>query len=175
MAEDGGRRRSGKARVGGPARGYSWPQAEPGNQLAVKHGSYASVVTFGPRVDEIAACLRELVPGYALPDEPAVRLLAVMHVRIERAQAALEALDGQTDGRELGTYLTADADKLQRLRQDLLGWVNAARRLMNDLGMTPTSRARLGLDLTRARGEALRAHLADRHSAESPGGSEARG
>jgi hypothetical protein len=33
--------------------------------------------------------------------------------------------------------------------------------------MTPTARAQLGLDLTRAKGEALRAHLAERYAAEA--------
>ena len=110
---------------------------ERGNGLALRHGAY-SMLTQAPRAGEIADELREIVPTYSPADEPAVRLLALMLGRIELASAALDQLDE-----------TADAAKLQRLRQDALGWVNAARRLMNDLGMTPTSRARLGLDLVR--------------------------
>jgi hypothetical protein len=118
-----------------------------GHEITLGHGAYA-VVKLGPRVDELAGELRELVPTYAASDEPAVRLLALTLARLERAEEALE----QAEPADLG-----------RLRQDALGWANAARRLLNDLGMTPTSRARLGLDLTRAKGEALRAHVAERY------------
>ena len=44
--------------------------------------------------------------------------------------------------------------------------LNTAARLLDRLGCTPTSRAALGLDLTRARGEALRLHLAERYADE---------
>ena len=39
------------------------------------------------------------------------------------------------------------APDLSRLRQDLRAWIGLARRLANDLGLTPTSRAKLGLDI----------------------------
>jgi hypothetical protein len=119
----------------------------PRHELSTRHGAYA-VVKLGPRVDELASELRELVPTYQPADEPAVRLLALTLARLERAEEALE----QAGPAELG-----------RLRQDALGWANAARRLLNDLAMTPTSRGRLGLDLTRAKGEALRAHLEENY------------
>jgi hypothetical protein len=51
-----------------------------------------------------------------------------------------------------------------KLRSDALGWANAARRLLNDLGLTPTSRARLGLNVARTRrGAALEEHLRERY------------
>jgi hypothetical protein len=116
---------------------------QPGHDLSTKHGAYAEI-KLGPRVNELAVDLRVLIPAYSPSDEPALRLLAMTLARLERAETALEA---------------AEPEDLGRLRQDALGWANAARRLLNDLGMTPTARARLGLDLTRAKGEALRAHL----------------
>jgi hypothetical protein len=134
------------------------PPFEEGNTLAVRHGAYA-IVLLGPRVDELAAELRELVPAYSLSDEPAVRVLGLAFARLERAEAALE---------------TAAPSELGKLRQDALGWANAARRLLNDLGMTPTARARLGLDIVRTREEAFRrldAHLAAKHGAPEDGGS----
>lgn len=116
-----------------PARRYTWPPFEEGNQAAVRHGAYATVA-LGPRVDELAELLRESVPAYSPSDEVAVRLLGLALARLEAAGTAIE---GATPG------------DLARLRADERGWVNTARRLLGDLGMTPTSRARLGLDLTR--------------------------
>ena len=130
-------RRGNGAGHGGPARGYSRPPFERGNTAALRYGAQATVA-LGPRVNELADDLRELVPGYAPSDEPAVRLLALSFARSERAEVTLEA---------------AGPDEMGRLRQDSLGWANAARRLLNDLGMTPTARVRLGLNV--ARGQAL--------------------
>jgi hypothetical protein len=110
---------------------------QPGNELSLGHGAYA-VVALGPRTDEIAHDLRPLVPGYSPSDEPAVRLLSLAFGRLERAQMALDQLK---------------PDEAARLRSDALGWANAARRLLNDLGMTPLARSRLGLTL--ARGESV--------------------
>ena len=117
-----------------PARRYTWPPFEPGNTAAVKHSAYA-VVQLGPRVAELAEDLRDAVPAYSPSDEVAVRLLAVTLARLEASSAALEG---------------ASPADLARLRVDERGWLNSARRLLNDLGMTPTSRARLGLDITRS-------------------------
>lgn len=128
------------------------PPFEKGNALAVRHGAYATIL-LGQRVEELAAELRELVPAYSPSDEPAVRVLCLALARLERAEAALEE---------------AAPSELGKLRQDALGWANAARRLLNDLGMTPTARARLGLDIARTREEAFRrldAHLAEKHGA----------
>lgn len=113
------------------------PPFEEGNTIPLRHGAYA-VVALGPRTDELADGLRPLVPGYSPADEPAVRLLSLAFSRLERAEAALDQ---------------AKPDEAGRLRQDALGWANAARRLLGDLGMTPTSRAKLGLDI--AQGESF--------------------
>jgi hypothetical protein len=118
---------------GGGLEPWQRPPFEAGNTASVRHGSYA-VVKLGPRVDELADELRELVPGFRPADEVALRLLGVCLARIEAASTALE---------EAGPV------ELERLRQDLRGWLNTARRLLNDLGMTPTARARLGLDVAR--------------------------
>lgn len=67
-----------------------------------------------------------------------MQLLGLALTRIKKVAAALDALDPLTEARQL-----------QRLREDMRGWVNAATRLLDALGMTPTSRARLGLDLVR--------------------------
>lgn len=126
--------------VGTPARGYSWPPFEPGNQAAVRHGAYATVA-LGPRVTELAEALREAVPAYSPSDEVAVRLLALTLARLEASSTAIEG---------------ATPTDMARLRQDERGWTNTARRLLGDLGMTPTSRGRLGLDITKTRAIAAR-------------------
>jgi hypothetical protein len=137
---------------GHPARGYSWPPFENGNQAARTHGGY-SLLGIGDRATEIADDIRPTLPAYAAADEPVLLLLATTLARIERANAAIEAVDAASE--PLGGYLAARdsptlAPDLSRLRSDLRSWINTARRLANDLGLTPTSRARLGLDLVAA-------------------------
>jgi hypothetical protein len=106
--------------------------AQSGNQLARKHGGY-SLLGIGDRATRIADEIRETMPARADADEPVLLLLATTLARIERANAALIATD--------------DTSSRQRLSDDLRSWINTARRLANDLGLTPTSRARLGLDI----------------------------
>ena len=108
---------------------------EPGHALSTRHGAYSSV-RLAPRAVELEADLVRLVPTYTDSDGPAVALLATTLARVERAA---QAVDDAAD----------DPDGPKRLEQDLRGWVNTAARLLDALGMTPTSRARLGLDLAR--------------------------
>jgi hypothetical protein len=126
------------------------PPFEPGHELSVKHGAYANV-KLGNRVDELAAELQPLVPGYRPPDQIMVRLLALTLARIEAAVAALERVDEATAGKELVAYTSSSAAQLHRLREDLRGWINTARRLANDLGMGTVVRIRLGLDVAQVR------------------------
>ena len=121
---------------------------EDGNALALRHGAYA-VVALGPRVEELADQIRELVPAYSPSDEITIRLLCLALARLERSSDVAASVP---------------IEELGRLRQDERGWTNTARRLLNDLGMTPTSRAGLGLALVQAKGEALRAHLANKRA-----------
>jgi hypothetical protein len=146
-------------------------QREPfqsGNTLALTHGAYA-VVAFSSRASEIADEIRPLVPGYSSADEPAVRLLSLVLTRVEKGTAALDEVDAHAAS-DLAPYAVGDAAKLQRLRQDVLGWTNTARRLLSDLGMTPLSRSRLGLNL--AHGESVVIQL-QREQREREEGAEA--
>ena len=136
-----------------------------GHDLSLRHGAYSSSLRLAPRADELAAELRKVVPGYSPADEPMVRLLALVLARIERASAALEKVDDAADGKELTAYLGDGAESLRRLREDSRGWINTARRLANDLGLTPTSRAKLGLDIART-GDVLAEYLAHAYPAE---------
>ena len=149
---------------GGPARDYSWPPFEKGNQVARKHGGYA-LVGIGQRGSEIADEIRPTLPAYSPADEPVLLLLATTLARIERANAAIELVD-ETSTSPLSEYLAGDeptlAPNLSALRNDLRAWINTARRLANDLGLTPTSRARLGLDIAAAQ-KMLGADLVERY------------
>ncbi len=107
---------------------------EPGNQAASTHGAYAEL-QLGTRVDELAADITTLVPSYRPADQIAVRLLALSLARIERAVSALE---------------DAKPGDLARLEADMRSWVNTSRRIVVDLALTPTARARLGLDVSLA-------------------------
>jgi hypothetical protein len=137
-----------------PIRSQGWSGHEPecqctrcrgfeaGNGLSVRHGAYASPTRLSARVEEIAASLVPLVPAFEDSDGPAVKLLALALSRIERGEQAVAAAEEN-----------GDLAKLTALRGDLRGWVNSANRLLDALGMTPTSRARLGLDLAAGRRE----------------------
>jgi hypothetical protein len=94
-------------------------------------------VRLAPRAGELADSIRPLVPGYAASDEVALRLLGLVIARLERTSEALA---------------TAKPDELVNLRADERAWINSARRLLNDLGLTPTSRAQLALALARTGG-----------------------
>lgn len=121
------------------------PPFEPGNEVAVKHGAYATV-KLGPRVDELADAIRDDVPTYRPADEIMLQLLALCLARLE---AAREAVDSAT----------SPAD-VERLLRDMRAWVGKCRQILNDLGMSPASRARLGVDVTMARRLATLTELA---------------
>lgn len=135
---------------------------ERGNGAAVRHGAFA-VLRLAPRAEEIADEIRGLVPAGSDADEPAVRLLALALAQVEAATLYL-AEHGIVDSR----------GKPQGILKHLGTMTNTAARLCDRLGLTPTSRAALGLDLTRARGEALRAHLAERYDEEASSSSRSR-
>ena len=139
-------------------------RAEPGNQIALKHGAN-STFAIAPRAAELAGELRQVVPTYSPADEVSVRLLAITLARIERAVAALERVDGAAGENPLGPYLGDSAEVMRWLRTDLRLWVASAGRLAESLGLTPTSRAKLGLDVART-GDALADYLAEHYPAE---------
>jgi hypothetical protein len=106
-----------------------------------------------PRTLELAAQIREVAPVYEPADEFAVMALSVLLVRVERAQRALEELDAtlEAEGKgALAAYLE-EGERYADLRKDLRSWLSVAERYLAALGMTPGSRARLGLDLARVR------------------------
>ncbi len=127
------------------------PNARPaplGNQHTRSHGGYASV-----RQDEVEARAEELFhalaedaplrdPDGELPsvDTAAVHLLAQTLVRLERVKVYLDTtgLFDQKTGEPRQAILDLEA----RLRREAVS-------MLDRLGMTPSARARLGLDLAR--------------------------
>ncbi len=81
-------------------------------------------------------CGGSTLPRYRLSDEPVLQMFALTLARMERAEAALEAAE------EAGN----PPDALLRLKEDVRGWINTARRLAADLGMSPVAQARLRAD-----------------------------
>jgi hypothetical protein len=130
--------------------------AEPENDRAVKHGAKATL-KLAPRVEEIRRDLADLVPVATEADLPAVTLLAWQLARIEAANSYLDEV-GITDGK----------GKPRPVLNVLSTWENSAARLCDQLGLTPTSRARLGVDLARMKGgNALAEHIAKNYGKDA--------
>jgi hypothetical protein len=129
-------------RVGGPARGYTWPPFEPANLAALKSGFWASPTLRADdrgEVEEIAASIRERMPCYSPAFEPAIEQLACRIWRQRRAYADLSEHGVVRDGKPAPVLV--DLSKLE----------NAIARDLSELGMTPASRMRMGLDVALAR------------------------
>lgn len=143
---------------GNPARGYSWPPFEPGNEVAVTHGFYVSPrlrPEHAAEVDEIASRVWDLLPATLRQPSyaPAVEGFACRVWQARRAYADLA---------EHGLLRGVGREPAPILR--FLGTLERTiQRDLEQLGLTPRSAAELGLDLTRAKGEALRAHLAEKY------------
>jgi hypothetical protein len=122
------------------------PAPTPGTQLAVKHGAFAKVAL--PRLDaktrEITDALAADAPvraadgGLPAADLPAVRLLADTLCRLDSIGEYLERRGWESEDGKPRPVLEYEA----RLRSQSLD-------LLKELGMTPASRAKLGLDLAR--------------------------
>lgn len=149
---------------------------EPGNDVAVRHGAYASPMKLAPRASEIADAIRPLVPAWSESFEPQLALYAIALVRVERATAALEAREADAEqratyvqGEASGSVYVQSADELRRLQHDLRGWISTCARLADALGLTPSAQARILRDAGIARsavGSAearLREHLDSVH------------
>ena len=121
-----------------------------GNDAGEKHGCYA-VLKLTPRATDIAGHLREIVPLAAPADGPVIEALGMVLAQLERAGVVLSTVqarevDGVLDG---GGLSGDDRDDLRRLASDARGWANTALRYFETLGLSPSSRVRLGLDVLR--------------------------
>jgi hypothetical protein len=114
-----------------------------GNAIGVRHGAY-SRLALAPRATEHADTIRSLVPAAADGDDYAIAGLALIAARLEAASVALERLDGDDP---LGQY----RDEVgERIRLDARAWLRVGLRYIEALGLTPSTRARLGIEVAQA-------------------------
>jgi len=125
---------------------------EKENTFGMRHGANRSdaVLAADPRTVEIVEQLERDAPVCTAADRMVLRLLGITLRRIELANAAIELADAEAT-RPLSAYLVDVAPALASLRADLRAWINLARKLASDLGMTPASRLRMGLDVALTR------------------------
>lgn len=135
-----------------------------GNTRNLQTGAYARLL-LGDRAEQLADALRETAPIATPADDAAFALCGMLLAQLERANVALlraQGLEAETRARG-GAPGKADREQHYRLSADARGWSNSVRRLLNDLGMTPMSRAALGFDL--ARTEDIVTQLRERYTA----------
>lgn len=134
--------------VGTEVESWQRPPFEKGNQAARRHGAYARIADdeLSGKEAEVYEALADDAPvreGDALPahDTLAVKLLAETLCRIDLISAEVE--ENGWGGRGRGSLFEYDA----RLRSTVI-------ELIREMGMTPASRAKLGVDILRAAGSA---------------------
>lgn len=121
--------------------------AQPGNERAATHGAYARLPAdrVDAKVREVAAALAEDAPvraadgGLPAHDTVAVRQLAEALCRLDNIADYLVRRGWEDDSGKPRPVLEYEG----RLRSHVLD-------LLRELGMTPASRAKLGLDIARS-------------------------
>jgi hypothetical protein len=126
-----------------PPRGYSWPDATPGNTIALKHGSY-SERAIAERAQLVHASLLEVAPWCAED-----RYLPSIDRYLKATARETLAHDALMAGGKISPRLLETATAAARL----------AWSMGDQLGLTPAGHARLRM-LT-AGGEHAEASLAD--------------
>ncbi len=121
---------------GGPARGYSWPAFGVNNQASVTHGARSERLV-GAGAERFRAALFAEAPWL---EAEHFRAAATAWAKAEeRARRYLEHAAGagllDSSGAESGSSRAAGR------------WMDRARRLREDLGITPSSYARIRRDL----------------------------
>jgi hypothetical protein len=140
---------AGLAPVEHPANGVR-PPFEPGNEAALRHGSYADLaLSRDDRVAELADRIAATQPVSHPADAGACWRLALVYRRIELSAAALDVADRELARSPLAAYRDG-ADFLARLREDHRAWLRVAGRIEEELGRTPLSRSKLGLNVAAA-------------------------
>jgi hypothetical protein len=125
-----------------PARGYTWPPFEPGNEAALRHGAH-SLKLVEPRARELAPAILEANAHLdSLRDGHAVMRLAVALARIERVWAWLAEQDD-------AVFSDTEAGEVHGVHERLSRWERQAAADEDRLGISPVTRAKLGLDLLR--------------------------
>ena len=123
-----------------------------GNTVAIRHGARRGDLALSrePRVAELVEQIAATQPVSHAADEGAYWRLALAYRRAELSAKALDAADRELGEHPLAAYRDG-ADFLARLREDHARWLRLAGKIEEELGRTPTSRAKLGLDIAATR------------------------
>lgn len=155
-----------------PARGYTWPPFEPGNQVARRHGARGADVpeVAAPR----AAELQQVAPWLAVPAfAGAATDVAIAEVMVARLLAAIDedgVVDADGNVRSVVAQLDRYLARLSRLRHEAgctpLGLGQLLERLAKVEGSTAAQDA---LDALKEAGRAVRAEAEARRLPAAPG------
>jgi hypothetical protein len=143
---------------GGPARGYKWPQATEGNEIALQHGAY-SPRRVGELADDIATALLDSPDTASYLQNPEWAPLIASYARAQAIVTLmwrwLDSVDTETalgDVTESEESEERDGTKVRRRSttkhvESVLTQLHRhevrALNLATQLGLTPVSRARL--------------------------------
>ena len=130
--------------VAAPARGYTWPPFEDGNEAAVTHGATSSKLVT-PRAKAIGPVVLEANPHLdPLRDGPAVFRYAMTLARIERVYCWLA-------DKEDAVFSDAEQGEVHGVYERLERWERQASTDEERLAIAPLTRTKLGLDSLRAK------------------------
>lgn len=143
---------------------YQWPDATPGNLIALKHGAYSDRMV-EPRAQALLDEVVESATWWTPADAPAARAWAVAEARCQLVSEYLAQVGGDAGGMVDGEGAVRPA------ATHLLRLEARAESLRSKLGLDPLSRARLGRDTAAGAVDlaALFARLASEGAADSPG------
>ncbi len=120
-----------------PTRGYTWPPAEPGNALAMKHGAWSPRMV-DPLAEEMVAAIAPTVTWWQPCDQPAIWAWAQTEIRCQLIAEWLADKGSEID----------PEDESVRPAAALLDRLTArCESMRSKLGLDPASRARLGRDV----------------------------
>ena len=139
----------------------------PENDVATSHGCY-SPLRLQARAGQLREELAPLVPFGTAADGPLLDLAAFALAQIERAALVLAVEQARVaQAFEEGGEMPA---RLDRLAADSRAWTKTAARLLDQLGLSPTSRARLAGDLATAERTLTARALRDQYGAAGEAG-----
>jgi hypothetical protein len=124
----------------------------PGNERAVTHGAYRSDLRLShdERVAELAEVIEATQPVAHPADQGGIWRLALVYRRLELSGAALDEVDRMVAEKPTAAYGDGAREWMDRLRADHDRWLRAASRIEAELGRTPLSRSKLGLNVAAA-------------------------
>lgn len=129
----------------------------PGNGVSVRHGAFA-ILQLRPRANELAEAIRvSLGPTYSSRFDLAISASAAAAAQYEKAMVALIDAEDPVD--------------LKTLDERAARWAKLLFSALGQLGLTPLSASKLGLNValgTDAAGRALARHVEEFYGADGP-------